>query len=151
LSKVTDAISALIQQPVEQLGYSLVDIEFKKESIGWVLTVYIDHEHGIGLEDCEKVSALIDPIIDENDPINQRYYLSVSSPGLDRPLKTEADFQRKIGSKVIVKLYAPLQGKREIAGVLSSFDSDVIFLDLGKETVSVERKGIALIKPWIEF
>ncbi|MGI6168560.1 MAG: ribosome maturation factor RimP [Christensenellales bacterium] len=151
MSKVTDAISALIQQPVEQLGYSLVDIEFKKESIGWVLTVYIDHEHGIGLEDCEKVSALIDPIIDENDPINQRYYLSVSSPGLDRPLKTEADFQRKIGSKVIVKLYAPLQGKREIAGVLSSFDSDVIFLDLGKETVSVERKGIALIKPWIEF
>lgn len=151
MSKITDAVTALIQQPIQEMGYSLVNVEFKKEQIGWVLTIYIDHENGIGLSDCEKVSALVDPIIDESDPISQRYYLSVSSPGLDRPLKTEADFQRKIGSKVVVKLYAPLYGKREFVGVLSSFDSDMIYLQMENEVVGLERKAVALVKLWIEL
>ena len=108
--KLTDRIFELTESKVRELGYELYDVEYQKEYDNWVLTLYIDSKDGISLDDCEIVSNAVDPILDEADPIEQAYYLSVSSVGIDRPLKKDKDFQRSIGKTIDVKLYAPLKG-----------------------------------------
>lgn len=113
--KLTDRIFELTESKVRELGYELYDVEYQKEYDNWVLTLYIDSKDGISLDDCEIVSNAVDPILDEADPIEQAYYLSVSSVGIDRPLKKDKDFQRSIGKTIDVKLYAPLKGKRSSA------------------------------------
>ena len=95
--KLTDRIFELTESKVRELGYELYDVEYQKEYDNWVLTLYIDSKDGISLDDCEIVSNAVDPILDEADPIEQAYYLSVSSVGIDRPLKKDKDFQRSIG------------------------------------------------------
>lgn len=97
------------------------------------LIIYADKPGGLGLDDCEKISHLIDIVIEENDPIEETYYLCVSSPGLDRPLKESRDFARSIGKKIDVKLYRPDEnGKKEYTGVLASYDEQGFALEDGK-------------------
>jgi ribosome maturation factor RimP len=96
-----------------ELGYELVDVEFKKENIGWVLTVFIDKQGGVTVDDCETFSRQLDSLLDEKDPIPQAYFLSVSSPGLDRPLKKNSDFARNLGKKIVARCFAPVEGKKE--------------------------------------
>ena len=151
MSKIAEAVFSLIEKPVEELGYDLVDVEYKKENVGMVLTVYIDRKGGVGIDDCETVSRLIDPLLDEADPIPGSYCLSVSSPGLDRPLKSERDFQRKMGEKVSVKLYAPIEKKRELLGILKAYDADSITIEWDGEEKNIRKKEIAVVKPWFEF
>ena len=107
---------------------------------------------------CEIVSNAVDPILDEADPIEQAYYLSVSSVGIDRPLKKDKDFQRSIGKTIDVKLYAPLKGKKEFCGELVSFDAESFTLRTlprkpgeASETVTVGRRQAALVRPHIDF
>jgi ribosome maturation factor RimP len=151
LSKTTDEITQIIRKPIEDLGYYLVDVEYKKEaSTGWVLTLIIDKDGGVDLDDCERVSRAAEPYLDEADPIPGAYCLSVSSPGLDRPLKTDADFKRKLHSKVVVNLYAPYQGKKKYTGELSAFDAESITVTECGE-IRILRKDIAVVKPYIEF
>ena len=134
------------------MGYELIDVEFLKEQTDWVLTLYIDSMNGITIDDCERVSRAVEPILDEADPVVQSYFLSVSSPGLDRPLKKDCDFERSIGKELTVKLYAPLDKKKEFTGTLKSFDSEVFTLDCkdGKERTFL-RKDAANVRPYIAF
>ncbi len=150
--RTVDVVEGLVSKTVEELGYELVEVEFVKEQEGWVLILYIDHPNGITLDDCERVSRAVDPILDEADPIPQSYYLSVSSLGLDRPLKKDRDFQRNIGKQITVKLYAPIEKKKEFTGTLTAFDAAGFTLQLkdGSEMV-ILRKDAALIRPYIEF
>ena len=104
----------LLKKTVEELGYELCDVEFVKEYGDWVLTLYIDRPGGVTIDDCERVSRAVDPILDEADPIEQQYFLSVSSLGLDRPLKKDADFQRNLGKRIEIKLFAPVNGTKEL-------------------------------------
>jgi ribosome maturation factor RimP len=114
--------------------------------------LYIDSPNGITIDDCERVSKTVDPILDEADPIEQTYYLSVSSPGIDRPIKSDRDFKRNINKRVTVKLYAPIGGSKEFAGTLTDYDEDKFFLQTDKnENISILRKDAAIIKPYIEF
>ena len=92
MSKVTERIEAAIENTVQSMGYRIVDVEIGREDDSKVLFVYIDSPQGIGLDDCEAVSKAIDPIIDELDPISDAYFLCVSSPGVDRPLKSRRIF-----------------------------------------------------------
>jgi ribosome maturation factor RimP len=150
--RTTDKINELVAKPIEEMGYELVDTEFKKEQDKWVLTLYIDSPNGITIDDCERVSKTVDPILDEADPIEQTYYLSVSSPGIDRPIKSDRDFKRNINKRVTVKLYAPIGGSKEFAGTLTDYDEDKFFLQTDKnENISILRKDAAIIKPYIEF
>ncbi len=150
--KATEAVEALVKKPIEDMGYELYDVEFIKEYGNWVLTVYIDREGGVDLDDCEKVSRLIDPLLDEADPIEQAYYLSVSSVGVDRPIKKDKDFKRNIGNVITVKLYAPMNGKKEFKGVLNSFDAQGFTINAEKAgEITILRKDAASIKPYIEF
>lgn len=116
-----------------------------------MLTLYIDHPDGVSLDDCELVSNAVDPVLDAADPIEQAYYLSVSSLGIDRPLKTDKDYKRNIGKVMDVKLYAPLNGKKEFSGTLTAFDEETYTIELKSGSETIERKKTALIRPHIDF
>lgn len=153
--KITEIVTELISAKVLELGYSVYEVEYLKQPEGYVLTVYIDSENGITLEDCEKTSRAIEPLLDEADPISSAYYLSVSSIGIDRPLKIDADFQRNIGKEIDVKLYSPQDGKKMYSGKLESFDKDsfsLLIVEGKKEKqITISRKDAAHISPHIDF
>lgn len=129
---------------VESLGYELTDLTFEKKGKDWYLTLFIDSENGISLEDCEKVSRPISEMLDEQDPIEQSYYLEVSSPGMDRPLKKEKHFLSNLDKKIAVHLFAPLDGKKDIEGVLKSYTTDALTLELETgEMLTLENSKIA--------
>jgi len=150
--KTTELVQKIVAEPVLKLGYELVDIEFQKEQARWVLTLFIDKEGGISLDDCERVSRAVEPLLDDKDPIAQSYFLCVSSPGLDRPLKNESDFKRALGKDVEIKLYLRREKKKEYIGKLLGFNAlsiSVLCKD-GKER-EFDLKEIALIRPHLEF
>ena len=150
--KTTDAVEALVKDKVESLGFELCDVEFQKEYGNWTLTLFIDRPEGVDLDACETVSRAVEPILDEADPIEQTYYLSVSSLGIDRPLKKDRDFERSMGKELVVKLYVPFEGKKEWVGTLTAYDAEgfTIALD-GEREMTVTRKEAALVKPNIVF
>ena len=149
--KTTEICENLCKAKIESMGFELCDVEYQKEYGDWVLTFYIDRPEGVTIDDCEAVSRAIEPILDEADPIAQAYYLSVSSLGIDRPLKKDADYERNLGKEITAKLYAPVGGRKEITGVLQSFTEDSFELMCDGETVTVKRKDAALVKPFIRF
>lgn len=150
--KTTELVESLLKDTVETLGFALCDVEFQKEYGNWTLTLFIDRDGGVTIDDCEQVSRAVDPILDEADPIAQPYYLSVSSLGLDRPLKRDADYARNLGKELTVRLYAPRDGKKEFLGVLDSFDAERFILRTEKgESTEFLRKDAALVKPYIKF
>ena len=151
--KTAETVDALLRPTVSRMGYFLDEVEFKKEQGNWVLTLYIEHEDGssASIDDCEAVSRAVDSILDEADPIEQAYYLSVSSIGIDRPLKKDRDFERSLGTKITVKLYAPLNGCKEFTGTLIRFDADSFTVELECGPLTIARKDAASIKPYIDF
>lgn len=150
--KTTEIVDSLVRGKIAEMGYELDEVEYVKEYGNMVLTLYIDSENGVTIDDCEKVSRAIDPILDENDPIEEAYYLSVSSIGIDRPLKKDRDFERNMGKKLQVKLYAPINKKKELLGVLKGYDEENFTINVEKMgEVTIKRKDAALIRPWIDF
>ena len=144
-------VEQLLKQPVAELGFELCDVEFIKEYGDWVLTLYIDKEGGVNIDDCERVSRAMDPILDETDPIEQAYFLSVSSLGLDRPLKKDADYTRNLGKRIEIKLFAPKNGKKEFVGELVRFDENSLTVLLESGELTLERKAVALARPELVF
>lgn len=123
---IAASVRELVEPAVSSLGYLLWDVEYIKEGADMILRITIDSPEGIGIEDCEKVSREIDPIIDEADPIEVSYRLEVSSPGVERVLTRPEHFASCIGEKVEVKLYAPMNGRKQLCGILSAADKDSI-------------------------
>ena len=125
--KIAEIIEELLDGFLQENGYELYNCEFVKEGRDWFLRVYIDYaqtegeERYIGTEDCEKTSRYLSEKLDEADPIEQNYYLEVSSPGLDRPLLKPAHYERYIGKEVEIKLYKGKDGTKKIEGVLQAF------------------------------
>lgn len=132
------------------MGIEIVDIEFSDKDN--TLTVFIETENGIDLDTCEAFhNAIMEPI-DEFDPtFDVPYTLNVSSPGLDRPFKTQRDFERNVGKEVEVKLYAPIKGKKFLEGELVSFDENAVEIKTSKETIKIQRNRIAKINKAIKF
>jgi len=130
-NNIRDKLKEITSSVVEELGYELVDMKYGKEGKQWVLRVFIDHSDGIGLEDCERVSRSLSDKLDQDDPIPHRYILEVSSPGLDRPLKKDEDFERFKEHPVVIKTNEAVEGKRKIEGILMGLKDDriVIFSD----------------------
>ncbi len=128
-------IWSVIEPVVEGMGYELVDIEFKPHSTNGLLRVYIDREGGIQLEDCSAVSSQISSVLDVEDPVPGQYNLEISSPGLDRPLRKTADFERFVGETVKIKLSVPtLEGQRNFTGKLKGVQDDEVILVMDGET-----------------
>lgn len=146
---------------IRQLGYDVVEVEYVKKSDGMNLTFYIDRDNGVEINDCETVSKYIDPILDELNPTDdQPYILNVSSPGIDRPLKTDRDLKRNIGKEISITLFAKQDGNKIFDGTLIDFDDDKITIDVlpskkNKKSlqgqIQIERQKIAHIVPIIKI
>lgn len=142
----------LLKDYINELNLELVDIEFVKEGRQWYLRIYIDKQGGVDIEDCEKVSRYVDPILDEKDFITQEYVLEVSSPGLTRPLKKDKDFKRHIGDYVEIKLFKSYEGYKDFVGLLTNYDADSITLKFEEEEfITFDRNNIKVAKLAILF
>lgn len=150
--KVVDAVDALLRPVVSRMGYELDEVEFIKEHGNWVLTLYIEKPDGtVTLDDCEAVSRAVDPVLDEADPIEQAYYLSVSSIGIDRPLKKDRDYERNLGEMITARLYAPHKGKKEYTGELIAYDPESFTLLVNGAEIKLLKKDASLVRPYIDF
>ncbi len=150
--KTTEICENLCREKIESMGFELCDVEYQKEYGDWVLTFYIDKPEGVTIDECEAVSRAIEPILDEKDPIESEYVLSVSSLGIDRPLKKDRDYERAMGKELEIKLYAPMNGIKQWIGTLKAFDADgFTFETESGETLSVKKKDCALVRPNIRF
>lgn len=149
--KITQTVAALAKPIVEARGCSLWDVEYVREGADYILRVAIDKEGGVDIDDCEAISRALDPILDEHDPIPDRYQFEVCSAGLERALKRPEDFARFLGSPVTVKLYRPVNGLKEIPAVLRGYEDGRVTVDTGEETVTFEKSQVALVRLRVEF
>lgn len=152
-AKVKDLCTEKLKPVIEGLGYELVEVFYGKLQDGMNLIFYIDSDSGITIDDCEKVHRVIDPLLDEINPTNDsRYILSVSSLGIDRPLKTERDFKKNMQKEIEITLFSKIDGQKVFKGILSAYDDNNVTITTTKgETKSFERKKIAHIVPVINF
>ncbi len=137
---------------IDRLGYEPVDVEFVKEGSGWYLRVFIDKPGGVTLDDCQAVSEELSAMLDKADPIDRAYYLEVSSPGLDRPLKKDSDFVKYKGEDVELKLYEPLDGMKEFSGKLEGLiDGKIVISDEKNKTMEFDKSIVAVVRRTIKF
>ena len=147
MAKVTDAVAALALPIVEEAGCTLWDVEYVKEAGTWFLRVYIDKEGGVSIDDCEAVSRPLADLLDQADPIEGSYTFEVSSAGLDRALKKPEHFAACMGRKVDLKLYRPLNGRKEITGLLTGCEDGAVSVD----GVRFDKKDVAQTRLHVEF
>ena len=143
---IASTVRELVTPIAEEMGYFIWDVEFVKEGADKYLRITLDNEEGININDCESFHRAIDPVLDEADPISESYILEVSSPGVERELRTDEHIEASIGEKVEIKLFAPKNGIRSIVGILSSFEDGKISLSTDAETFVFERNEISKIK-----
>ena len=152
MAKIEETVTKYLEPIIEKNNYELVDLEFKKEGANWYLRVYMDKEGGFTINDCEEVSRFLEQKLDADDPIEQAYILEVSSPGLDRPLKKEADFVKFAGSVVDIKLYKAREKRKEFQGVLKGLENNVVTIEDEDGTeISFNREEIASVKLAVLF
>ena len=155
-AEIEKLVSGMAEEILQGTDISLVDVEYVREK-DWYLRIYIDKPGGIEIDDCQMVSEKLTEILDERDPIRDKYYLEVSSPGIDRPLKKDKDFESFYGKKVDIKFFAPWEKNKEIVAVLTAHDENTISAKPvikgreNKNPVVFERKTIAMIRPHIDF
>ena len=148
MAKIEERVEELIKEKIENIGYSLYDVEYAKEGPNYYLRIFIDSEKGIDLNDCEKVSNEINEKLDEADYIKEQYFLEVSSPGVERILRKDRHLEQNIGKEVEVKLFKKDEnGSKNYQGKLESFDEETVTID----EIKIERKNIALIKTVYEW
>lgn len=149
---IINLVSEKAERITDNLGYELVDLEYIKEFGNFFLRVYIDKPGGVTLDDCQKMSEILGKDLDEDDPIKEAYYLEVSSPGLDRPLKNDKDLKRNIGKDVEIGLYKEFEGKKTYDGILKNFTKDsILILDNKDDTISIPREIVSIVKLTIKF
>lgn len=151
MAKIEEKVEELIKDEIENIGYSLYDVEYAKEGPNYYLRIFIDSEKGIDLNDCEKVSNEINEILDKADYIKEQYYLEVSSPGIERKLRKDKHLEQNISKNVEIKLFKKdNNGKKEYTGKLKAFNQEEIIIETDKE-ITIERKNIAQIKTIYEW
>lgn len=148
---VVSLVTPLTCRVAEELGYTLWDLEYVKEGTEWYLRITIDNEEGITLDDCEKMSRAIDPVLDENDPIEGNYHLEVSSPGVERVIRTDSHLSWAVGQVISISLYAAIEGCKTVVGQLSSYDTEKIVLVGDDGDFEIPRKNIAKMNKYFEF
>jgi ribosome maturation factor RimP len=139
---ITGKITDLAESVLDDLGFELVDVEYLSEHGRWVLRIYVDKEGGVTIDDCANLSREIGDLIDIKDVIEQEYVLEVSSPGLNRPLKKERDFARVIGKKIKIRMFAPVDGRRNFSGYLKDFQDQKLYIEVEGELVNLSWKEV---------
>ncbi len=149
--EIVQSVKSLSENLISNLGYELVDVEFVEEQNEYYLKIFIDKNGGINLEDCQLVSEIIGEKLDELDMIDTSYYLEVSSPGLDRPIKTDQDIKRNLEKEVEVNLYKSINGKKHIEGILIDYDENTVTIQIEEEKMIIPRELISLMRQIIHF
>ncbi len=145
MANIEEKVEKLLSKTINDLGYDLYDVEYVKEGKDYFLRIYIDSKNGINLDDCEKVSNIIDGILDKEDYIKEQYFLEVSSPGVERILRKDKHLKDNLNNEVQVKLFKPLGEQKQYKGILKSFSNDYITILSNKEII-IDRKNISQIK-----
>lgn len=148
---IEQRVETLLGPVIEEQGLELVNVEFVKEGAHWYLRLYIDKEGGVDLDDCTNVSHSVSEVLDRNDPISQAYMLEVSSPGLERPLKKDEDFQRFQGKLVRVSTKESFEGYQEFTGYLVGLIEDEIVLEYEKESIKIPRSLVEKANLALDF
>lgn len=148
---IKDVITGLIQPFLDAEGFELVDVEFVKEGSNKFLRVYVDKEGGIDIDDCGRISEVLSEKLDENDPIPDAYFLEVSSPGAERPLKKLTDYERAVQKQVFVTTYEPVDGDKEFEGKLLSFDGETLIVQTPRKKAAIPYSKVASARLAIVF
>jgi ribosome maturation factor RimP len=149
---VAEKTRQVLTPVIERLGFEVVDVEYVKKSDGMNLTVYIYIPRGVTIDDCETVHNAVNPVIDELNPTDDKPYIfNISSPGLDRPFKTQRDFERNYGKEVEIKLYAPLRGKKFYEGVLVEKTENTVKISTPSGDENIELTRVVFVRPLVKF
>ena len=146
MSKIADKVTELARPVVEEEGCSLWDVEYVREAGCWYLRIFIDKEGGVGIDDCERISRRLDPLLDEADPIPDSYVFEVGSAGAERELKRPGDFEQFMGHEAEVKTYKPVNGSKAFVGTLAGYADGAVTLRVGAENMTFEKNQIALVR-----
>ena len=144
-------VEAAIKGPLFDAGYSIWDVEYVKEGSERYLRITIDAPQGVGIDDCESAYHIVDPIITDMDPIEESYHLEVSSPGLERDLRTLDHFKASVGEMIRVKLFTALNGKKEYVGKLENVDENGVLTLACPESLTIEPKSISKANIYFDF
>ncbi len=155
MSKVIEVVEQIVEPIVNDLNLELVDIEYVKEGKSWFLRVFIDKDQGIDIEECGMVSEKLSEKLDELDPIPYNYFLEVSSPGAERPLKKQKDYEKAVGKNVHIKTYEPIDGEKIFEGVLTNFTGDTVTVEVKiktrKKTIEIPFEKVASARLAVTF
>ncbi|EJE2602110.1 ribosome maturation factor RimP [Listeria monocytogenes] len=155
MSKVLEQVEAIVTPITDELQLELVDIAFEKEGPNWFLRIFIDKDGGVDIDECAAVSEKVSEKMDENDPITQNYFLEVSSPGAERPLKKEQDFENAVSKYVHVTSYEPIDGRKMWEGTLVSYDGTTLIITITdktrKITCEIPKDKVAKARLAIQF
>lgn len=147
MASIEEKVENLVKPIIENIGYELYDIEYAKEGKDYYLRIFIDKPEGITIDDCEKVNDAIKDKLDEEDYIKQQYFLEVSSPGIERILRKDKHLEQNIGKEISINLFKKdKEGKKEYQGILMSYNTDTIEIEINEKMKEVERKNISKIK-----
>lgn len=142
----------IVEPVVDELKMELIDVEYIKEGPNMYLRIYIDKDGGVSLDDCQSVSQKVSEELDEKDPISENYFLEISSPGIDRPLKNDKDLARSIGKDIEMSLYKSVDGQKKLTGKLLNYNDDNIFIEYENSMqASIERSVISKINLAVNF
>lgn len=155
MSKVKKVAKDLVTPILEEMQLELVDIEYVKEGKDWFLRLFIDKDGGVDIAECGVVSEKLSEKLDEVDPITHNYFLEVSSPGAERPLKKESDFKKAIDKNVHIKTYEPIDGSKTFEGKLLDFDGETVIVEIKiktrKKTVEIPYGKVAKARLAVSF
>jgi len=151
LSTLENNIELLLKNIINDLGYEIYDVQYSKEGKNNYLRIFIDKDGIIDINDCEKVNNAINDVLDEADLIKEAYFLEVSSPGLERNLRSVKHFEKQIEKEILVKVFKPVDGKKEFIGILKSVDDNNIVIQIDEMSYSIDFKNISMAKTIFDF
>ena len=151
MKKVTEIVAELAAPVAAEFGCELWDTEYVREAGQWFLRLYLDKDGGVDILDCENVSRRVSDLLDEADPIEGSYIFEVCSAGAERQLKRPSDFEKFLGSPVLLKTYQNRDGRKEFPGVLKEYDGGAVVLEMGKQELRFEKNEVAMVRLRIVF
>ena len=147
MAKIEEKVESLVKDKIEKIGYELYDVLYVKEGSNKILRIVIDSEHGISLDDCEKVNNEIKEIIDEANPIEEQYFLEISSPGIERLLRKDWQLKKFKEAEVNIKLFKKDEnGKKEYVGTLGNVTENTLDVETESKNITIDRKIISQVK-----
>lgn len=149
--QIVETIESYLEPILAEFKFELIDVEYVKEGPNYYLRIYIDKEGGINIQDCQITSRTLEKVLEEEDPIKEPYILEVSSPGLDRVLKKDREFEYFKGRLVDVKLYKAINGEKNYTATLVNKTEDTLYLDDEGTALEFEMKDVAVVRLAITF